>query len=491
MPERMEKGENMSIDIKLDSRKLWGNEAADDESAERLNSYFVMQPVFEDFFDKDERFLVARARKGLGKSALLRECAFRAESDKSNLVISIKGGDLVAQKKIENFSAVEHIHDWQQRICAVINRALGSQIGAAFSDDKIALVEAAELAGLKNRNLVGGLLERFKGKIGIQSSQIKDDKALLGRVIADEDKTVWLILDDIDATFEGSRDEIRRLSTFFSACRELASNFKGVVIRASIRSDVWTTIERTDEALDKAEQYVRDIRWSRAETKMILAERVASYLRLENGMSEAEVAELNNTKLCMLVFKNTYPDQIHVWSVGRPRWAAQLGRMAGAAAVRTKSKRIADGHIRDVLFDYGKYRLNDIAREHKLQCAQIEMIANSFSKGLSALTTTELLTHIQTRIAPSMQVSIEGNNKPSYLEIARFLFKIGFIVGQQLSDKATGQEYFSFDQKPDLLVNEANLDDGLIWRIQAAYHSVLRLRDIKNSCAPPPTENGN
>ena len=41
-----------------------------DEIAERLNSYFVMQPVFESFFDSDERFLVARARKGLGKSAL-------------------------------------------------------------------------------------------------------------------------------------------------------------------------------------------------------------------------------------------------------------------------------------------------------------------------------------------------------------------------------------------------------------------------------------
>ncbi|QWT46875.1 P-loop ATPase, Sll1717 family [Azospira inquinata] len=474
----------MSLNIQLDSRKLWGNEAADDESAERLNSYFVMQPVFESFFDPDERFLVARARKGLGKSALLRECAFRADLVESNLVISVKGGDLVAQKKVETLSPTEHIHDWQQRICAVINRALGSQIGAAFSDDKMALVEAAELAGLKNRNLVGGLLERVKGKLGLQSTQIKDDKALLSRVIENEEKTVWLILDDIDATFEGGRDEIRRLSTFFSACRELAANFKGVVIRASIRSDVWTTIERTDEALDKADQYVRDIRWSRAETKKILAERVSSYLRLEKRMPESDVAKFSDTKLCMLVFKNTFPDQIHVWSVGRPRWAAQLGRMAGAVAVRTKSNKITDGHIRDILFDYGKYRLNDIAREHKLQCGQIEMIANSFSKGQAALPTEDLLTHIRTKVIPNMQISIEGRDKPSDIEIARFLFKIGFIVGHQPSATATAQEYFSFDQKPDLLVNEANLDDGLIWRIQAAYHSVLRLRDNRNNSLP-------
>lgn len=474
----------MDFNIQLDSRKLWGNEAADDESAERLNSYFVMQPVFESFFDSQEPFLVARARKGLGKSALLRECSFRAEQSTSNLVISIKGGDLVAQKKVEVLSPIEHIHDWQQRICAVINRSLGSQIGAAFSDDKMALVEAAELAGLKNRNLVGGLLDRVKGKLGIQSAQIKDDKALLGRVIENEDKVVWLILDDIDATFEGGRDEIRRLSTFFSACRELAANFKGVIIRASIRTDVWTSIERTDEALDKADQYVRDIKWSRAETKKILAERVSSYLRLERGVHESEVTKLSDAKLFMLVFKNTFPDQIHVWSVGRPRWAAQLGRMAGAVAVRTRSTKITDGHIRDILFDYGKYRLNDIAREHKLQCGQIEMIANSFSKGLAALSTDELLVHIRTKVVPNMQISIEGREKPSETEIARFLFKIGFIVGHQLSAKATAQEYFSFDQKPDLLVNEANLDDGLIWRIQAAYHAVLRLSDHRKNGIP-------
>lgn len=284
----------MDTKIQLDSRKLWGNEAADDESAERLNSYFVMQPVFESFFDPSERFLVARARKGLGKSALLKECAFRANMVESNIVISIKGGDLVAQKKVETLSPVEHIHDWQQRICAVINRTIGSQIGIALSDDKIALVEAAELAGLKNRNLVGGLLERVRGKLGLQQSQIKDDRALMGRTLGTENRIVWLILDDIDATFEGGRDEIRRLSTFFSACRELAANFEGVVIRASIRSDVWTTIERTDEALDKADQYVHDIRWSRAETKRILCERIASYLRLEQGIPESKVEQLSD-----------------------------------------------------------------------------------------------------------------------------------------------------------------------------------------------------
>lgn len=469
----------MDAKIQLDSRKLWGNEAADDESAERLNSYFVMQPVFENFFDPSERFLVARARKGLGKSALLKECAFRASMDESNVVISIKGGDLVAQKKVETLSPVEHIHDWQQRICAVINRTIGSQIGVALSDDKIALVEAAELAGLKNRNLVGGLLERVRGKLGLQHSQIKDDRALMGRALENENRIVWLILDDIDATFEGGRDEIRRLSTFFSACRELAANFEGVVIRASIRSDVWTTIERTDEALDKADQYVHDIRWSRAETKRILCERIASYLRLEQGISESEVEKVSDNKLFRLVFKNTFPDQIHVWSVGRPRWAAQLGRMAGALAVRVKSSKITEGHIKDTLFDYGKYRLNDIAREHKLQCAQIEMIANSFSKGEATFTTETLISHIEEKVLSNMVLSIEGIVEPTALHVARFLFKIGFIVGHQTSADATAQEYFQFDQKPDLLVNEANLDDGLAWKIQAAYHSVLRLRNTK------------
>ena len=147
--------------LKLDDRLLWGNEAADDEDRELLNSYFVTQPEWEEFFDVTRPLSIARARKGMGKSALLRECAFRSETNDKVIAIEIKGSDLVAQKNFTSKTPIEQIYDWQQRICAIINRHLGASIGLAFSDDKITLVETAELSGYKSKNLVGLLIERL------------------------------------------------------------------------------------------------------------------------------------------------------------------------------------------------------------------------------------------------------------------------------------------------------------------------------------------
>ena len=54
--------------LKVDDRRLWGNEAADDEDPKLLNSYFVTQPAWDDFFDGSIPLSIARARKGMGKS---------------------------------------------------------------------------------------------------------------------------------------------------------------------------------------------------------------------------------------------------------------------------------------------------------------------------------------------------------------------------------------------------------------------------------------
>lgn len=290
--------------LKVDDRLLWGNEAADDEDPELLNSYFVTQSEWSDFFDFKRPLSIARARKGMGKSALIRECAFRLDSDNNHVAISIKGSDLVAQKEFSSKTPIEQIYDWQQRICSIINRHLGASIGVAFSDDKITLVESAELSGFKSRNLVGLLVDRLKGKLGpadLQKIAVADAKALLNRVTQSSSFQVILLVDDIDATFNNSPEECLRLSTFFSACREVASNFKGISIRTVIRSDVWASIRKTDEALDKVEQYIFDINWSKKEFRSFLNERISSYCRRIGAGHLLE--DKTNEQIISLVFE--------------------------------------------------------------------------------------------------------------------------------------------------------------------------------------------
>ena len=49
----------------------FGNEAGDDVDPEELVSYFVEQEMFKSFAHTKNKVLIATAKKGVGKSALL------------------------------------------------------------------------------------------------------------------------------------------------------------------------------------------------------------------------------------------------------------------------------------------------------------------------------------------------------------------------------------------------------------------------------------
>jgi len=471
--------------LKLDDRALWGNEAADDEDPAVLNSYFVNQSEWSDFFNERFTISIARARKGMGKSALLRQCAYKVSRTNGPLVISIKGTDLVAQKNMVGTTATEYIHVWQQRICSVINRHIGSEIGLAFNDNSITMVETAEISGYKGRNIVGMLVDRMRGKLGpleITKLESPDSKSLLGRYLKDKDVSIWLLVDDIDATFNNTPEERIHLSTFFSAIRDVASNFKGICIRTSVRSDVWTTIKKYDEALDKVEQYIFDINWSINQFASFFEERIKSYC-IRIGKS-CLVKEKKRSEVIGLVLEEVFPwgrgvaasyRVIHVYAGGRPRWAAQLCKMAGSEQQRVGSSTVIKfGHIKQILEEYGRFRLDDVSREHKHQCDRISEIVNAFGRQRIKYSTEGLLRFIATTIIPTIKVEIDGISTSSAMVVAHFLYRIGFIHAVRFVDNIP--EYYYFEDQPDLLKNYANIDNKMSWMVHPAFHAALSLR---------------
>ena len=177
---------------------LFGNDAGEDESPEVLNSYFLEQPEFESFFDPATRLAFVRSRKGIGKSALLRQALFRRQTaNDGELLLYVKSSDLVALQDVDISSAASLVHGWQQRMCSRINLELGSSLRLAVSDDATTLIEGAELSGFRGRNLVGSLLDRLKVKAGgveITRQRVEqgDSQALLNRFLNSKDITVWL-----------------------------------------------------------------------------------------------------------------------------------------------------------------------------------------------------------------------------------------------------------------------------------------------------------
>ncbi len=476
--------------FQIDDRSLWGNEAADDEDPEVLSSYFVNRRDWDQFFDLGSRLSIARARKGMGKSALLSEFAFRFRSQKDVMIVSIKGADLVAQRDLRQLMPIEYIHDWQQRICSIINRHLASRIGFAFTDDTMTLVENAELAGFKSKNLFGALLDRFGGKVNpvdVRRKSIVNDKAIMLRQLASEQEQVILLVDDIDATFIDSDDEKTRLAAFFSACRDLAASYKGIIIRTVVRSDVWASISKKDEALDKVEQYIFDIKWSAKEFKRFIKERIVSYCKrsghegLLEGRSDEEVSQL--------VFSARFPwgskgqaephRVIHLFSAGRPRWAAQLCRMAGSEAVKSGTSTVIKlGHFNQVLEKYGQYRVDDLVREHQHQCIDIIAIVESFRNGKKIFTSDELIGFLNTIVA-TKELKIDGTIAEDPSTIARFLHRIGFLSA--VEEKYGQPKYYDFEEQPELWHAGAPIHGEIQWSVHPSFRAVLGLRWGKES----------
>lgn len=475
--------------------ELFGNEAGDDEDVSVLNSYFLDKPEFQRFSSPLVKLAFVRSRKGVGKSALLRRTLYqRQNAAAGEILIYVKASDLMALQQVNQSSPDQLIYGWQQRICTQINRELGASLSVGFNDDSILLIESAELAGFRGRNIVSALFDRLKIKglgadIERARLEVANAQALTERVLTAKGITVWLFIDDVDATFLNTESERLKVSTFFSACRNLSSCTEGLCIRASVRTDVWSVVSQHDEALDKCEQYMLDLVWSTEETGRIIENKILSFFRRfypEDPTYQTKQLPRDGDSVRRLVFREPFPwsnrhlesfRPIHILSAGRPRWAAQLCKLAGKDAHSKNASLISMGHIKSVLKDYGVFRVSDLYKEHRHQCPSLQSILESFSGGRSRFTTDQLLEHIAEKVIIRHGIpKIDGGSQDrGALSVANFLYRIGFIAARDESD-STGLGFVRFEDRPNLLNAEENLDDGLGWEVHPSYREVLRLR---------------
>lgn len=197
---------HMNADLPILKNLDFGNEAGDDVDPEELLEYFVEQEAFGNFLEKRKKLLVATARKGVGSPAV--DGRQIRETDTDALVITVRGADLVRSRfnlSSELNSPNDYTRDWMIRLCALVNRALALRLNLALTDDRITLIETAELEGYKARNMVGCLLDRLQSLLekgrGTTKLPAKNEIELLKRV---KDRKVWIVIDDLDATFQNT-----------------------------------------------------------------------------------------------------------------------------------------------------------------------------------------------------------------------------------------------------------------------------------------------
>ena len=208
--------------------------------------------------------------------------------------------------------------------------------------------------------------------------EIVNSFELLKRYSSEKDQKVWLFVDDIDATFINSERNIIMVGTFFTACRYLANSVEGLNIRASVRTDVWTILRNFDEALDKCEQYMLDLVWSTKDTGEILYNKLYTFYSQQHPDLYLGDKDFRNPESQKQIFNMVFSGSlkwgknkvmpykaIHILGAGRPRWAAQLCRIAAEDAYEKQRERIATGNINYAMIEYGKYRMADLYKEHK------------------------------------------------------------------------------------------------------------------------------
>jgi hypothetical protein len=178
------------------------------------------------------------------------------------------------------------------------------------------------------------------------------------------------------------------------------------------------------------------------------------------------------------------PDHVvRVLGGSRPRWIAQLCRMAGANAAREGKDRIGVHHITQAMGEFGRRRLSDLYKEHHFQfgnAQHLQVLIESFAGGPRRYETDELRRRIEERYVATVGAvnipKVDGVPYHRPLQIAKFLYKCGFINGNNAANaKLETPEFITYDLRRDLLEVATNLDDGMTWEVHPAYRNVLQI----------------
>ncbi len=485
------------IVLNLRDKNLFGNEAGEDESLDILNSYYVDNDDFYDFFDAATSLSVVSARKGMGKSALLSRLEYRLREEEeylSPLVVRVTGNELLG---LGDFSAKDQAYlenYWKRIICKKIIIEIGCQINLALSSNSITMVEVAELDGLKSKNLIGGMISRLKGKISLIKQEVTSnipenlESVLNAYQESHKNSKVWLLVDDIDAKYVDTEEYQARIGSFFSAIRSIAFDMKQLNIRATVRSDVWQNL-RYLEDLDKWEQYILPITWTNRYLRDMLANKILSYIqRNHEGSPEAKLSYSSDyNRLFQIAFEHPISwagkretsmfDAIASFSNKRPRWVSQLCRMSAVQSKKnnSRSQKIKLSDINDILEEFGKNRKSDLLKEHKHQFTELDALIDSFRAKDIHYTYSELVDLLETNFIRGRTIEdvppVDGIKYNSAEDLGAFLYKLGFISRKH----DDGRTFTHYQENPDLYRTIQNRENKIVWAVHISYRKYLNI----------------
>ena len=276
-------------------------------------------------------------------------------------------------------------------------------------------------------------------------------------------------------------------ASFFVACRQIANLVPQFKIRSVVRPNVWTIIKLDHEAMSHVEQYILDLQWSDDSIRRLLASRIRGHFARRgqlDAISDRQIrADAYNPDetLISLAFESSMdwdsrkrPPHIVLSTLSRrrPRWLIELCKSAADKMLKGPNpSKITLGDLNSVLPSFGKKRIDDTVAEFKSQCPEVAELIAAFAQQAERYKTADLISTITNRVLQSVSPQIIGVlGRPTPLEVAAFLFQIGFLSARRDRNDAS-YEHITFSDNPTLLTARTNIDQGVSWEIHPVFSS--------------------
>ena len=467
-------------------RDMFGDLAAEDEKKDRFSAYFIKTDVYK----KIHNFLPIRilvAHKGIGKSAVF-QMSYLENLKNNVLSIWVKPDDILSIANTENETdPLVMIRQWKSGLEELLVEKVVSNFNISKDNDTINQVSRK---GLKLTERIGMIVKKVQDVVDVDA---------IKKCVADQylkNHKIVIYVDDLDRAWNGSKQNIYRISALLNAVRDMCNESNELCFRISLRSDVYYLVRTADESTDKIDGNVLWLTWTEHELLALLVKRVQTYF--DNVIPEKELLDMEQREMSAYLddimadtFEgagkwNNRPIRYIFLSLirRRPRDLINLCTLAARNANAEGRNLIVTEDWEEVFEQYSSSRLQDTINEHKYELPAIERLLLGMKPSHEMKKTEKPFVYDKERLDRKIKGIIQkgkfyfANNKECTVdELIAFMYKINFLNARK--DTVGGfidRKYFE-DNK---YITSNSVDFGYDWEVHPAFRWALypETRDI-------------
>lgn len=467
-------------------REMFGDLAAEDEKKERFSSYFIKTDVYK----KIHNFLPIRilvAHKGIGKSAIFRMSYL--ENIKDNVLsIWVKPDDILGIVHTEGETdPLEMIRQWKSGLEELLVEKVISNFNISKGND---VINKISQKGLKLTERISMIVKKVQDVVDVDAIK----KSVADKYL--ENHKIVIYVDDLDRAWNGSKQNIYRISALLNAVRDMCNETSELCFRISLRSDVYYLVRTADESTDKIDGNVLWLTWTEHELLALLVKRVQSYFG--NNISEKELLDMKQSEMSAYLndimadtFEgagkwNNRPIRYIFLSLirRRPRDLINLCTLAARNANAKGRNLIITEDWEEVFEQYSSSRLQDTINEHKYELPDIERLLLGMKPSHKIKKTQKPFVYDKECLFRKIEGIMQNgkfyfaNNKECTVEeLTAFMYKINFLNARK--DVANGyidRKYFEENK----YITSKGVDFGYDWEVHPAFRWALypETRDV-------------